>query len=51
MVRELWAIDPFVKTVEYWERDKDDEVFDHLNPEVRGLVEESIRVEGGSKEG
>jgi tetratricopeptide (TPR) repeat protein len=39
---ELAFLDPFVKAVEYWQKGKDAEVLDRLNPEVRKLVEEIV---------
>jgi len=43
MERELGVLEPFAKAVEYWQKDKDAEVLDRLNPEVREIIEEIIR--------
>lgn len=42
-------LEPFRIAVEYWQRDRDAEVLDRLNPEVRELVEDVI--ERGEQEG
>ena len=42
MEAELAVLEPFVRAVEYWQRGKDAEVLDRLNPEVREIVEEII---------
>ena len=47
MERELAFLEPFAKAVEYWQKGKDAEVLDRLNPEMREIVEQIIRGEGG----
>jgi Tfp pilus assembly protein PilF len=46
---ELALLTPFDKAVEYWQKGKDEEVLDRLNPEVRKLVEQIIRNPSGGK--
>ena len=43
MEQELGMLEPYVKAVEYWQKGRDAEVLDRLNPEVRELVEQIIR--------
>ncbi len=43
MERELGLVAPIAHAVEFWQRGKDPEVLDRLNPEVREIVEEIIR--------
>lgn len=50
MDRELPLLEPFVKAAEYWQKGRDAEVLDRLNPEVREIVEEIIR-RGEKKDG
>jgi tetratricopeptide (TPR) repeat protein len=40
---ELALLAPFDRAVEYWQKGKDEEVLDRLNPEVRKLVEQIVR--------
>ena len=40
---ELELLAPFDWAVEYWQKGKDEEVLDRLNPEVRKLVEQIVR--------
>lgn len=42
MEQELDLLEPFVVAVEFWRRDRDPEVLDRLNPEVREIVEEIV---------
>jgi len=43
MEGELAVLEPYVRAVEYWQKGRDAEVLDRLNPEVREIVEEIIR--------
>jgi tetratricopeptide (TPR) repeat protein len=42
MVDELALLSPFASAIEYWQKGKDEEVLDRLNPEVRQLVEKIL---------
>jgi hypothetical protein len=42
MEEELATLEPFAKAVEYWQKGKDAEVLDRLNPEVRRIVEQIV---------
>jgi hypothetical protein len=46
---ELALLAPFDKAVEYWQKGKDEEVLDRLNPEVRELVEQIIQTRSGDE--
>ncbi|PKN61280.1 MAG: hypothetical protein CVU57_30225 [Deltaproteobacteria bacterium HGW-Deltaproteobacteria-15] len=48
MTYELGLLMPFAKAVEYWQKGKDEEVLDRLNPEIREMVEKIIH---GSPDG
>ena len=50
MERELGLLEPFAKAVEYWQKGRDAEVLDRLNPEMREIVEQIIRGEGGDNQ-
>ncbi|HEX9655171.1 MAG TPA: hypothetical protein VGA99_15800, partial [bacterium] len=43
LIAEQVFIDPFRIALTYWEKGKDAEVLDRLNPEVREIVEQIIR--------
>lgn len=43
MADELEMLMPFAKAVEYWQKGKDEEVLDRLNPEIREMVEKIIQ--------
>ncbi|MBM4081684.1 MAG: hypothetical protein FJ278_18415, partial [Planctomycetes bacterium] len=50
MERELALLEPFVLAVEYWQKGKDAQVLDRLNPELRQLVEAIIKGPAAKKE-
>ena len=43
MEEELMRLVPFASAIEYWKKNKDKEVLDRLNPEVREIVEKIIK--------